>query len=103
MADFSQNNSPLQITLPLPPDTLLATRLTGWEELGKGYCFTVEALAKKGTPIPFGLLLGQPGTVQATVAGGLDRFFSGIIWSMRKERADNDFDYYTVVLRPELD
>ena len=103
MADFSQSNSPLQITLPLPPDTLLATRLTGWEELGKGYCFTVEALAKKGTPIPFGLLLGQPGTVQAKVAGGVDRFFSGIIWSMRKERADNDFDYYTVVLRPELD
>ena len=103
MADFSQNNSPLQITLPLPPETLLATRLTGWEELNKGYCFTVEALAKKGTPIPFGLLLGQPGTVQAKVAGGVDRFFSGVIWSMRKERADNDFDYYTVVLRPELD
>ena len=103
MADFSQNNSPLQITLPLPPDTLLATRLTGWEELNKGYCFTVEALAKKGTPIAFGLLLGQPGTVQAKVAGGADRFFSGVIWSMRKERADNDFDYYTVVLRPELD
>jgi len=103
MADFSQNNSPLQITLPLPPDTLLATRLTGWEELGKGYCFTVEALAKKGTPIAFGLLLGQPGTVQAKVAGGVDRFLSGIIWSMRKERADDDFDYYTVVLRPALD
>lgn len=103
MAHFSQQNSPLQITLPLPPDTLLATRLTGWEELNKGYCFTVEALAKKGTPIPFGLLLGQPGTVQAKVAGGVDRFFSGVIWSMRKERADNDFDYYTVVLRPELD
>jgi len=103
LVDFSQNNSPLQITLPLPPDTLLATRLTGWEELGKGYCFTVGALAKKGTPIPFGLLLGQPGTVQAKVAGGVDRFFSGVIWSMRKERADNDFDYYTVVLRPELD
>ena len=103
MADFSQNNSPLQITLPLPPDTLLATRLTGWEQLGKGYCFTVEALAKKGTPIAFGLLLGQPGTVQAKVAGGVDRFFSGVIWSMRKERADNDFDFYTVVLRPELD
>ena len=80
MADFSQNNSPLQITLPLPPDTLLATRLTGWEELNKGYCFTVEALAKKGTPIAFGLLLGQPGTVQAKVAGGVDRFFSGVIW-----------------------
>jgi type VI secretion system secreted protein VgrG len=103
MADFSQNNSPLQITLPLPPDTLLATRLTGWEELGKGYCFTVEALAKKGTPIPFGLLLGQPGTVKAAVAGGTDRFFSGIIWSLQKDRADDDFDYYTVVLRPALD
>jgi len=62
-----------------------------------------QKLAKRGTPIPFGLLLGQPGTVQAKVAGGADRFFSGVIWSMRKERADNDFDFYTVVLRPELD
>ncbi len=103
MAEFSQNNSPLQITLPLPPDTLLATRLTGWEELNKGYEFTVQALAKKGTVIPFGLLLGQPGTVKAAVAGGVDRFFSGIIWSIQKDRADEDFDHYTVVLRPELD
>ena len=103
MADFSQNNSPLQITLPLPPDTLLATRLTGWEELNKGYCLIVEALAKKGTRIPFGQLLGQPGTVRVTVAGGAERHFTGVIFSIHKERADIDFDHYTVELRPALD
>ena len=103
LANFSQHNSPLQLTLPLPLDTLLAVQVQGWEELGKGYQFTVEALAKKGTPIPFGLMLGQPGTVKVATPGGLDRFFSGIVWSIQKDRADNDFDYYTVVIRPSLD
>ena len=103
MADFSQNNSPIQLMLPLAPDTLLATRLTGWEELNRGYHLTVEALAKKGTRIPFGHLLGQPGTVLVTVAGWADRYFTGVVFSIQKKRADNDFDHYTLVIRPALD
>ena len=103
VANFSQMNSPLQLFTPLEPDTLLPIRLTGNERLGGSYSFTIEALAARGTPISFGKVLGLPGFARLTTPGGLDRYFSGIIWEIAKKDGDKEFDRYSVVLRPSLD
>ena len=103
MADYSQADSQLQLLLPLPPDTLLPTRLSGQEKLGGSFTFIIEAVAQKNTPIPFAVLLGMPGSARVLTPGGLDRYFSGIIWALSKTGSDDTFDHYQITLRPKLD
>ena len=103
MADYSQADSQLQLLLPLPPDTLLPTRLSGQEKLGGSFNFTIEAVTQKNTPIPFAVLLGMPGSARVLTPGGLDRYFSGIIWALSKTGSDDTFDHYQITLRPKLD
>ena len=100
MATFSQNNSPLQVFTPLPEGTLLATRLSGREEMGDTYRFTVSLIAQTGTQINISSLVGAFAAVQLTLPGGVQRAYHGVIWEFWQEDSDSLFDRYTMVLRP---
>jgi len=103
MADYSQDGSQLQLLIPLPPGSLLPTRLSGSETLGGSYSFTIDAVAPRGTVVPYAMLLGMPASARVLTPGGLDRYFSGIVWSLGKTGADDSFDHYQLELRPALD
>ena len=103
MADYSQDGSQLQLLIPLPPGSLLPTRLSGTETLGGSYSFTIDAVAPRGTVVPYAALLGMPASARVLTPGGLDRFYSGIVWALGKTGADDTFDYYQLELRPALD
>ena len=103
MADYSQDGSQLQLLIPLPPGSLLPTRLSGSEKLGGSYSFTIDAVAPRGTLIPYAALLGLPASARVLTPGGLDRFYSGIVWALGKTGADDTFDYYQLELRPSLE
>ena len=100
LATFSQNNSPLQVFTPLPEGTLLATRLSGREEMGDTYRFTVSLIAQTGTQINISSLVGAFAAVQLTLPGGVQRAYHGVIWEFWQEDGDSLFDRYTMVLRP---
>ena len=100
MAGFSQQNSPLQVFTPLPVDTLVATRLTGREEMGDTYRFTVELIAPVGTSIDISSLAGAFAGVQLTLPGGAMRAYHGIISEFWQKDSDSIFDRYAMVLRP---
>jgi len=100
LATFSQNNSPLQVFTPLPEGTLLATRLSGREEMGDTYRFTVSLIAQTGTQINISSLVGAFAAVQLTLPGGVQRAYHGVIWEFWQEDSDSLFDRYTMVLRP---
>jgi len=102
MATFSQNNSPLQVFTPLPEGTLLATRLSGREEMGDTYRFTVSLIAQTGTQINLSSLVGAFAAVQLTLPGGIQRAYHGIIWEFWQEDGDEVFDRYAMVLRPRI-
>jgi type VI secretion system secreted protein VgrG len=100
VAGFSQQNSPLQVFTPLPVDTLLATRLTGREEMGDTYRFTVELIAPVGTPIDISSLTGAFAGVQLNLPGGATRAYHGIISEFWQKDSDSVFDRYAMILRP---
>jgi len=100
LATFSQNNSPLQVFTPLPEGTLLATRLSGREEMGDTYRFTVSLIAQTGTQINISSMVGAFAAVQLTLPGGVQRAYHGVIWEFWQEDGDDVFDRYTMVLRP---
>jgi type VI secretion system secreted protein VgrG len=102
LATFSQQNSPLQVFLPLPENTLLTTRLSGREEMGDTYRFTVSLIAQTGTQVNISSLVGAFAGVQLTLPGGVTRAYHGIIWEFWQEDGDQLFDRYTMVLRPRL-
>ncbi len=86
--------------MPLPENTLLATRLSGREEMGDTYRFTVNLIAQTGTQLNISSLVGAFAGVQLTLPGGVTRAYHGIIWEFWQEDGDQLFDRYTMVLRP---
>ena len=107
MITFTQTGSPLVASTTLEPDLLLATGISGREELNRGFEFTVTLLAKKGSNVPFSQIVGQPLglRLKSPDAGGRipERLFHGLVFEFRKQSQDQVFDHYTAVIRPRLE
>ena len=106
MTTFTQKGSPLVVSTTLDPDLLLATGITGREELNRGFEFTVNLVAKKGSPIPFDKILGQPMGLRFQRPCKDDSFperlFHGVVFEFRKHSQDQVFDHYSAIIRPRL-
>lgn len=102
MAAFSQEKSPLKVFTPLPENTLLASRIYGNEKLGGSFEFTVQLIAQKSTTIDFGKLLGQCAHVEILLVDGKKRHIHGEIAEFSQMDGDEQFDHYSMVLRPRL-
>lgn len=102
MPGFSQNDSPLRLSTPLPENTLLPVRLSARERLGEPFSFVVEMVSSRGTTIPFDQLIGHPASVLAILPGAVERYFHGEIWSFSSGDSDAVFDHHTLELRPRL-
>jgi type VI secretion system secreted protein VgrG len=107
MITFTQAGSPLVASTTLEPDLLLATGISGREELNRGFEFTVTLLAKIGSNIPFSQIVGQPLglRLKSPDAGGRipERLFHGLVFEFRKHSQVQVFDHYSAVIRPRLE
>jgi type VI secretion system secreted protein VgrG len=73
----TQDHSPLGVTTPLPPDTLLLRAVVGSERLGRLFQYDLELLAED-PDLDFGDLVGAPLTVRIDEPSGERRYVNGI-------------------------
>jgi type VI secretion system secreted protein VgrG len=64
MAPFNQQNRPLQVTTPLPENSLLITGFRGTEELSTLFRFQLDLIAQTSTSIDFSKVIGGEITVK---------------------------------------
>ena len=97
-----QYNRPLKITTPLGPDLLLLSGLKGSEGLSQLFSFELDLLAERTVQVPFEKLLGQPVSIELAPAGGLRRYFHGLVRSLCQRGRDDTFVQYRAILAPQL-
>ena len=102
MAEYSQENRPLQAVTPLGPDTMLLVGLSGFEGLSQLFNFRLDLLAEKKTDIAFDKLLGQKVTTTVLQPGGKKRYFSGICNRVSQGEQDATFTEYRVEIVPQF-
>ncbi|WP_312431762.1 type VI secretion system Vgr family protein [Achromobacter sp.] len=103
-AGFTQADRLLDLATPLGPDTLLAERLQGQEQLsGGGFVLDVDALSGDAH-IPLKSLIGQSAQVKLQTALGRDehRVWCGVVTEARFEGANGGFARYRLRIEPWL-
>ncbi|MCG7328133.1 type VI secretion system Vgr family protein [Achromobacter sp. ACRQX] len=103
-AGFTQADRLLDLATPLGPDTLLAERLQGREQLsGGGFVLDVDALSGDAH-IPLKSLIGQSAQVKLQTALGRDehRVWCGVVTEARFEGANGGFARYRLRIEPWL-
>jgi type VI secretion system secreted protein VgrG len=86
---------------PLGKDKLLFRSLTGFEELGRPFQYSVRLLSEDNA-IKFADILGQDMTVELGLADGSSRFFHGYVTEFSHDGSLGRYAAYTAVLRPWL-
>ena len=101
MPKFSQANSTMRLTTPLPADALLITGLTVREGLSQLFLMQIDALAENATSIPFDQLLGQKVAVEMILPGNKSRFFNGTVIRVGQGGRDQDLTTYRLEVAPQ--
>jgi len=103
MAEYTQQNRILSFTSPLGPDTLLAIRFTGAEEISELFDYQVDLYADPLTTIGPSVLIGKRATLSLQVTdSGTQRYFNGIVASLDSLGGDSFFHTYRVRMVPAL-
>jgi type VI secretion system secreted protein VgrG len=74
----TQANAPMAIATPLGDDVLLLAQLSGREELGRLFEYTLELLSDE-SEINFEDLIGQNVTIRIEAPGGETRYINGLV------------------------
>lgn len=103
MAEFSQDNRPLRVTIgSVDPNGVLITRCAGTEAISRLYQYTLDLVAPVETPLKFEDVLGQAALVAIDEAGGPTRFIHGIVNRFSQGRRDETFVHYRAEIVPVL-
>jgi type VI secretion system secreted protein VgrG len=106
MPPYSQANRPLQVTTPLPDDTLLVTGFHGTEELSCLFSFEFSLIAENSTTIDFSKLVGNDISlsVATTGEGGATdwRYLSGICSRFSQGNRNEEFTSYYAEVVPKV-
>lgn len=95
-----QANRLIKIKTPLADDVLLATSLTGSDQLFGGFCFVLEMISTEKSILPK-QLLQQPIAIEVTQAG-VSRYFHGVVSLFELGHKDGHFYHYLAEVRPQL-
>ena len=99
--NFQQLTRLAQISSPLGPDVLLLRNMSGGDELGRLFEYTLQ-LTSADAAIDLNQLLGKPMTLSLQLSSGGSRYFHGLV-SQCSQRVDmGQFASYEVTLRPWL-
>ena len=104
MPKYTQRDRPLQITTPLPDDSLLLTELRGREAISELFHFELSTVAELGTQVPFDQILGHKITVKIeTIAeSGNFRYISGICKRISQGERTEEFTNYYLEVVPQF-
>ena len=104
-----QTNRFASVTTPLGPDTLLFSRMSGYEEMSRLFEYEVDLLVdNKGlgsivtAGFPTNKVLGEAMTVALSLPSGGTRYYHGQVTQFRHHGALDDCFLYRAVLRPWL-
>lgn len=87
------------IDCPLGSEKLLLRTMTGREELGRPFVYTLELLTHD-TALDLNALLGHPMTVHLQVTAVEERHFHGFVTELSEAGSDGSFIVYRVKLAP---
>src|SRR5438477_12960631 len=96
---LSQSERVAELKTPLGKDVLALIKLEGSERLGDMFRFDVEALSEKEN-IDFNKALGEGCTLKLNTYRGKERIFNGNLTEARWISKIQDYNRYTLVLRP---
>jgi type VI secretion system secreted protein VgrG len=99
-ANYSQSNRPMAVTTPLGKDAVLLVGFSGHEGISQLFDFQLDLLAENRKEVPFEKLLGQPVTVELSLASGSKRYFNGICNRLSQGERDNEFTAYRMEMVP---
>jgi type VI secretion system secreted protein VgrG len=102
MATYIQADRFMRVHTPLGPDALLLAGFTGHEAVSQLFAFQLDMMAENATNIAFDQLLGQPITVDLTLADDQRRYFSGICSRIGQAGRDNTFTSYRAEVVPQF-
>src|SRR5262249_5274577 len=88
---YAQANRPMQVSTPLPFDTLLLVGFRGNVHISQPFTFQAHLLAENWQRIPFAGLLGQKMTISVALGGGRVRPPSGLVSRFSQGARDNSF------------
>ncbi|QDU61473.1 Phage-related baseplate assembly protein [Planctomycetes bacterium Pan216] len=90
----------IALTTPLGTDTFHVTRFEGREEISRLFVFKLDLLVDNATTIDVRDVVGRPASLRLRDIGAGERFFHGIIRSLRRRRRDATFTHYQAELVP---
>src|SRR5262249_40588000 len=99
---YAQGNRPMQVSTPLPFDTLLLVGFRGSEHVSQPFQFQADLLAENGQRIPFDRLLGQRMTISVALGGGRVRHLSGLVSRFSQGARDNSFTAHRAEIVPQF-
>jgi type VI secretion system secreted protein VgrG len=94
--------SPLVLTTPLAPGTLLCTGVSATEPISRLPVFDLNLVAENGSPVPFDQLVGRGLKLAVTSQGTLTRYFHGICTRFSEGARGSTFTTYRAELVPQI-
>ncbi len=94
--------NPVTLLSPLEASALLPKSMTGTEQLGRPFEYTVELFSQQPEKVKAQDLLGQPMTLQLELADGQTRYFNGHVSRFAQRSVEGDVVHYQATLVPWL-
>ena len=98
----TQANRQIAVTTPFEDDVLLISSMSGHEQLGRPFEYTVDLFSEQPTKVKFEELLGEKMTVKLELSPGQFRFFNGHVNRFVQTEVDGDIIHYQATLVPWL-
>ena len=102
MAFKTQANRQIAVTTPLGEDVLLINSMSGQEQLGRPFEYTLDLFSEQPTKVKFEDLLGEKMTVKLELSPGKFRYFNGHVNRFVQTEVDGNTIYYQATLVPWL-
>src|SRR3989441_255641 len=101
MMSYIQAERQIAISTPLGEDALLLRSFTGYEAISQLFRFDLDLLSEKPS-ISFDSIVGKPVTLNAVLADGSERYWSGYVSRFTQGANDGRFTSYRAEMVPWL-
>src|SRR6267143_1570311 len=98
---YTQTDRIISISTPLGNDALLLRAFTGYEAISQLFRFDLDLLSEKPS-ISFDSIVGKPVTLNAVLADGSERYWSGYVSRFAQGANDGRFTSYRAEMVPWL-
>src|SRR6266446_6926029 len=98
---YTQTDRIISISTPLGNDALLLRAFTGYEAISQLFRFDLDLLSEKPA-ISFDSIVGKPVTLNAVLADGSERYWSGYVSRFTQGANDGRFTSYRAEMVPWL-